>query len=161
MKSEILVIAEAILANTQVLKMLVEKLPETVQQAVAEKVQITPVAPVVATPAPITIAPIPVAAPAPIPDPVVAAPIPTPVPAPVAQPAIIATPSATAGVCPIVDPKSLIKYVMDMYRELGKISQAHAMKIQDVMTSLGIANINDTKPEQYAALWSGIETLKG
>jgi hypothetical protein len=50
---------------------------------------------------------------------------------------------------------------MDMYRELGKVSQSHAMRIQDVMNTLGIANINDTKPDQYQPLWAGVEALKG
>ena len=152
MKSEIHIIAEAILANTQVLKMLVEKLPDAVREEVAKKVEEvnpTPAPAPVQAPEPVVVAPAPVA------PPVVAAPVPTPAPAPVAQPAPVATPEVTAGVCPFKDAKGMIQWIMNCYREMG----AEGLQIQKVMDGLGIKNINDTKPEQYQALYTGVENL--
>lgn len=52
----------------------------------------------------------------------------------------------------------MINYVMASYNELGPEKGG---KIQEVMASMGLTNINDTKPEQYQALYQGIEALKG
>jgi hypothetical protein len=155
MKSEILVIAEAILANTQVLKMLVEKLPAAAQAEVAKVVNPTPAATVVATvPAAESPVTVPVAAPAPV----VAAPVPTPTPAPVvADPVPVVTPAPTAGAAPFTDQKGLVEYIMAAYKTLGPIKGA---TIQGVLNELGLANINDVKPELYAALYAGVEKLK-
>ena len=99
----------------------------------------------------------------------VAAPVPTPVaaPAPVAAPVMpppptfsappVAAPAAPAA-APFTDQKSLITYVMGAYSALGPQKGA---QIQTVLTSLGCTNINDVKPEQYAALFAGVEALKG
>jgi hypothetical protein len=98
----------------------------------------------------------------------VAAPVPTPVaaPAPVAAPVMpppptfsappVAAPAAPAA-APFTDQKSLITYVMGAYSALGPQKGA---QIQTVLTSLGCTNINDVKPEQYAALFAGVEALK-
>ena len=59
---------------------------------------------------------------------------------------------------PFSDPKGLIDYVMGAYKALGP--QKGAM-IQGVLTGLGYQNINDVKPEHYAALHTGVESLKG
>jgi len=154
MKSEILVIAEAILANTQVLKMLVEKLPAAAQAEVAKAVNPTPVPAPVAT---VEVAPVQV-----VTAPVVPTPAPAPIPAaPVVEAAPAPAPVVTATVspsnAPFNDQKGLVAYVMDSYKTLGPINGA---KIQGVLTTIGVSNINDVKPEMYAPLYAGVEALK-
>jgi hypothetical protein len=116
----------------------------------------------VAAPAPVAPAPTPVvqAAPAPVaalvvdtPAPVAAAPA---MPAPPTFAAPVAAPAATGA--PFSDPKGLIDYVMGAYKALGPQKGA---QIQGVLTGLGYQNINDVKPEHYAALHTGVEALKG
>lgn len=95
----------------------------------------------------------------------VAAPVPTP-PAPVAEaPAMPAPPvfaavpvAAPAASAPFSDPKGLIGYVMEAYKNLGP---AKGAQIQQVLVSLGYQNINDVKAEHYGALFAGVEALKG
>ena len=100
---------------------------------------------------------------------VVHAPI-APAPAPVAQVAPVVTtpvevvvPVAVAPVvaptsdCPITDQPSLVAYVMASYKEMGPVK---GNQIQGVLAALGITNINEAKPEQYAAIHSGVEALK-
>lgn len=103
-----------------------------------------------------TVAPAPVAAPAPAPVVAAAPAAPVMPPAPTFA-AVVATPAAPATV-PFNDQKSLITYVMGAYSALGQVKGA---QIQGVLTSLGCTNINDVKPEQYAALFAGVESLKG
>lgn len=67
---------------------------------------------------------------------------------------VVAAPVAN---CPIVDGKSLIAYVMDVYKALGAEKGAG---IQTVLTEMGVQNVNDVKPDQYAAFYSKIEALK-
>lgn len=98
--------------------------------------------------APVQVAPVPVAVVAPV-APVVAMPAPPAFVAP-------AAPAAPAG-APFSDPKGLIDYVMTTYKALGATKGAG---IQNVLVSLGYQNINDVKPEHYAALYAGIEGLK-
>ena len=64
--------------------------------------------------------------------------------------------AAPSGV-PFADGKGLIDYVMGAYKALGPQKGA---QIQGVLTGLGYQNINDVKPEHYAALHTGIEALK-
>ena len=115
----------------------------------------------VAAPAPVAPTPAPVvqAAPAPVtvtvvdtPAPVAAAPT---MPAPPTFVAPAPAPAPTGA--PFSDPKGLIDYVMGAYKALGP--QKGAM-IQGVLTGLGYQNINDVKPEHYAALHTGVEALK-
>jgi hypothetical protein len=47
-------------------------------------------------------------------------------------------------------------WVMDKYKALGR---ERGGKIQDVLNSLGIANINDMDPSKYAAFVAGVEAL--
>ena len=118
----------------------------------------------VAAPAPVAPAPAPVvqAAPAPVAAAPVAAPAPAPVAAAPAMPApptfVNPAPAPAATGAPFSDPKGLIDYVMGAYKALGP--QKGAM-IQGVLTGLGYQNINDVKPEHYAALHTGVESLKG
>jgi hypothetical protein len=114
----------------------------------------------VAAPAPVAPTPAPVvqAAPAPVAAPVVEAPV-AAAPAMPAPP-IFAAPAPVAPItlaAPFSDPKGLIDYVMGAYKALGP--QKGAM-IQGVLTGLGYQNINDVKPEHYAALHTGVEGLK-
>lgn len=71
-----------------------------------------------------------------------------PAPAPVVQ---------QAPAVPFSDGQGLIAYVMDAYKAMGPTKGAG---IQGVLTSIGVANINDVKPEQYATLYAGVEALK-
>jgi pyruvate dehydrogenase E2 component (dihydrolipoamide acetyltransferase) len=109
----------------------------------------------VSAPAPVAPAPTPVvqAAPAPVAAPVAAAPV---MPAP---PAFVApAPAPVASGAPFSDGKGLIDYVMGAYKALGPQKGA---QIQNVLTGMGYQNINDVKPEHYAALHTGVEALKG
>ena len=105
-------------------------------------------APVVAAPAPVAVAPVAVA-----PASVVAAPV---MPAP---PAFMAPPvvAPVAAGAPFTDGKGLIDYVMGAYKALGAAKGAN---IQGVLVGMGYQNINDVKPEHYAALFAGVEALK-
>ncbi len=71
-----------------------------------------------------------------------------PAPAPVVQ---------QASAVPFSDGQGLIAYVMDAYKSMGPTKGAG---IQGVLTSIGVANINDVKPEQYGTLFAGVEALK-
>jgi hypothetical protein len=122
----------------------------------------------VSAPAPVAPAPAPVVQAAPLVQPAVAAPasVTQMNPAP-SQPAAVAMPAPPTFVAPapapaptgapFSDPKGLIDYVMGAYKALGP--QKGAM-IQGVLTGLGYQNINDVKPEHYAALHTGVEALK-
>jgi hypothetical protein len=115
----------------------------------------------VAAPAPVAPAPAPVVQAAPVVAPVVAAPVAAapvmPAPPSFVAPAFGVTAITVATGAPFSDPKGLIDYVMGAYKALGP--QKGAM-IQGVLTGLGYQNINDVKPEHYAALHSGVEALK-
>jgi hypothetical protein len=113
----------------------------------------------VAAPAPVAPTPAPVVQAAPVtvtvvdtPAPVAAVPA---MPAPPTFAAPVAAPVATGA--PFSDGKGLIDYVMGAYKALGP--QKGAL-IQGVLTGLGYQNINDVKPEHYAALHTGVEALK-
>jgi hypothetical protein len=105
------------------------------------------------TPAPVVQAALAPVAP-PVAPPVAAAPA-MPAPPSFVAPATV-TVSATGA--PFTDGKGLIDYVMNAYKALGP--QKGAL-IQGVLTGLGYQNINDVKPEHYAALHTGVEALKG
>lgn len=97
---------------------------------------------------------------APAPVPVQAAPVASPAPAAAmpAPPSFVAPAPAAAAGAPFSDGKGLIDYVMTAYKALGA---AKGAQIQNVLTSLGYQNINDVKPDHYAALYQGVEALKG
>ena len=118
--------------------------------ALTAKLESSNVAPV-ATVAPI---PAPVVQVAPVAAPVVAAPA---MPAPPAFVAPAPAPTPVAGGAPFADGKGLIDYVMASYKTLGPQKGA---QIQNVLTGIGYANINDVKPEHYGQLFAGVEALK-
>ena len=95
----------------------------------------------------------PVAAPAPV-APAVAAPV-AAMPAP---PTFVAPPPPAAPAAPFSDAKGLMDYVMSSYKTLGPQKGA---QIQGVLGTLGVSTINEVRAEQYGALFSGIEALKG
>ena len=95
----------------------------------------------------------PVAAPAPV-APAVAAPV-AAMPAP---PTFVAPPPPAAPVAPFSDAKGLMDYVMLSYKNLGPQKGA---QIQGVLGTLGVSTINEVRAEQYGALFSGVEALKG
>jgi hypothetical protein len=103
-------------------------------------------------PAPVVQAP-PVAAPV-APAPVATMPAP-----PTFQPAAPApvAPAPVAAGAPFADPNGLMQYVMAAYQAMGPVKGAN---IQGILTSLGHANINDVKPEQYGQLYAAVEQLK-
>lgn len=148
-------IAQAVIANTKVIQSLIEALPHEAKTAIAEAVTVSAPVPVAPAPAPVVQA-------APVVAPVVqevvqaapAMPAPPTFVVPVAAP-VVQVP--VQGAAPFADPKGLIDYVMASYKALGA---AKGAGIQGVLTSLGYQNINDVKPEHYAALFSGIEALK-
>lgn len=79
---------------------------------------------------------------------------------PTFAPPAFAAPAPAAPVAPSApfsDGQGLIAYVMAAYKEMGPTKGAN---IQGVLTSLGYQNINDVKPEHYAALYQGVEALK-
>lgn len=97
--------------------------------------------PVVAAP----VAPVPVAA-----APVMPAP---PTFSPVA-PAPIPSPVATA---PFQNPQQVMEYTMGAYKAMGP---EKGNKIQGILQGMGVQNLNDLKPEQYAQFHQAVEQLK-
>ena len=108
-----------------------------------------PVAAPAAAPAVVTVTPT-----SPVPAPAAAPAMPPP---PVFAPPAPAAPASTLPKAPFSDQKSLIDYVMSSYKTLGV---AKGAQIQQVLVSLGHQNINDVKPENYDALFAGVEALK-
>ena len=51
----------------------------------------------------------------------------------------------------------MTQYVLNVYREIGP---QRASGIQAVLNQIGVVNINDVKPEQYAQLYTGIEAVR-
>lgn len=145
-------------AKIEALTAAVSNLTSVIQKI--EAAQGTPVAPAPTLTAPAVaaapLAPPVVAAPAPVVQaPVATMPPPPSFAAPVAPP--VAAAPAPTGV-PFNDAKGLMAYVMASYQTLGP---AKGAQIQTILSNLGVQNINDVKPEQYAALYNGIEQLKG
>ena len=102
---------------------------------------------------------------APVAAPIAVAPVAPPVAAPMVQ---MTAPSFTAPVAapvaapapaaaPFGNPQELMQYVMGAYQAMGPQKGAN---IQGILQSLGHANINDVKPEQYGQLYVAIEQLK-
>jgi len=101
-----------------------------------------------------TVAAVAAPAPVPAPAPVVAAPV-VAMPAP---PTFVAPPPAAPAGAPFSDAKGLMDYVMSSYKALGPQKGA---QIQQVLGSIGASTINEVRPEQYGALFTGVEALKG
>jgi hypothetical protein len=80
-------------------------------------------------------------------------------PAPVMPaPPTFTTPVVPAApAVPFSDPKGLMDYVMSTYKALG---QQKGAEIQKVLAGLGVGTINEIRPDDYPALYAGIEALK-
>ena len=96
----------------------------------------------------------------------VKAPIETLAPAPVveAAPVMPAAPTFEPVVeaapvdCPITDGKSLIDFVMTIYKELGAERGAG---IQNVLVEMGLTNVNEVRPTEYVTFYQKVMALKG
>lgn len=184
----IIAVANAITAQAETIKALIDALPKETKVAVDKKIAkatttATPAAsvemttePVAATPVtqvietvtapvvnavtaaavvPATVTPVSVMPAPPFPAASVPAPIaPAPVSTPVAPVAPVSAPSSDA---PFTEAKGMMKYVMDSYQALG---QEKGARIQNVLSGMGVKNINDVTPAMYGALYAGVEALK-
>ena len=169
-KSEIQIIAEAVLANARVLEALIAKLPDATKQAVAAEVskatpapaavQVPTPEPVIPEPAPVTVTTSPAMPAVPFPtepattpaNPVVQAAV-----APSGQGAVVQSAAASPSKAPFTDQRGLITYAMNKYKEVGS---EKGKQIQVILNGLGINNINEAKPAQYDAIFAGIEGIK-
>jgi len=88
---------------------------------------------------------------------VMPAPAAAPVAAMPAPPTFVAPPPAAPAGAPFSDAKGLMDYVMSSYKALGPQKGA---QIQQVLGSIGASTINEVRPEQYGALFAGVEALK-
>lgn len=154
----IIAIANAITANAEVLKLLVESIPKDAKQAVEEKVVKTSVvspvveaAPVVAPIAPpaLVVAAAPAAPAAPV---MPAVPFPAAVaPAPVAAPA-----PAPVADAPFATIQDLVKWTMDKFKEMGT---ARGMGIQKILADMGYKNINDIDQPRWGEFVTKVNAL--
>jgi hypothetical protein len=154
MKSDVALIAEALLANIRCIEALIAKLPAADQAAVAETVKAanpTPAPTQVTTPAPAP-TPIQAAAPAPaIPTPPVAAPI-----VGESAPTVAPAPAVANVTAPFNDKKGLTNFVMARYRELGPIKGA---EIQRCLDECGVHNVNDLAESRYGEFYQKVMAL--
>ena len=60
--------------------------------------------------------------------------------------------------CPITDGKSLIDFVMTIYKELGAERGAG---IQNVLVEMGLTNVNEVRPTEYVTFYEKVMALKG
>lgn len=165
-KSEIMLIAEAILANARVLEALIAKLPDATKVAVAAEVskatpapaavQVPTPEPVIPEPAPVTVTTSAAMPAVPFPTEPVTTPAPIP-PAAVVPAAPPAPAAASPSKAPFSDQRGLITYAMNKYKEIGA---EKGKQIQVILNGLGINNINEAKPDKYDAIFAGIEGIK-
>lgn len=98
------------------------------------------------------VAPAPVVVEAPVaPAPVAAAPVMPP------PPTFVAPVEPPKPAAPFTDAKGMIQYVTEAYKTMGPTKGA---RIQEVITSIGVVNINEIVPDHYAALYAGVEALR-
>lgn len=98
----------------------------------------------------------PAASPAPAAAPVAAPAAAMPAP-PSFAPPVFTPPAAAPTGAPFTDAKGLMDYTMAAYQAMGA---AKGAGIQNVLSSMGTANVNDIKPEQFAQFFAGVEALK-
>lgn len=72
-----------------------------------------------------------------------------PAPAPVAAPVVAAA--------PFQNPQQVMEYTMGAYKVMGP---EKGNKIQGILQSMGVQNLNDLKPEQYGPFYQAVEALK-
>jgi hypothetical protein len=186
----IIAVANAITANAEVLKSLIDALPRETKAAVEKRVSkntpveasvaiaepttpavvAAPVAPVVAAPvAPVVVSTTPSAAmpPAPFPNVVPVAPAAVTTPVQVAVPTVAVAPVTPAAVAQpaAVSPSSVpfsdhANMLKWTMDKYTKLGPELGKQIQDVLNSLGTKNINDVTPDKYAAFFNGVESIK-
>jgi hypothetical protein len=133
------------------LEVKIEALTASVNQLIAvmsAAQQSVPAAPVVQASGYVAPNPAPVA-----PAPVVAAPqmpaLPTFAPAP--------APAAPVSTAPFTNAQGVMEYTMGAYKAMGP---EKGNKIQGILQGMGVANLNDLKPEQYGPFHQAVEALK-
>ena len=72
-----------------------------------------------------------------------------PAPAPVTAPVVAAA--------PFQNPQQVMEYTMGAYKAMGP---EKGNKIQGILQSMGVQNLNDLKPEQYGPFYQAVEALK-
>ena len=127
------------------LEVKIEALTASVNQLIAvmsSAQQSAPAAPVVqAPPVAAPVAPAPVAAAMPA--------LPTFAPAP--------APAAPVSTAPFTNAQGVMEYTMGAYKAMGP---EKGNKIQGILQGMGVANLNDLKPEQYGPFYQAVEALK-
>ena len=91
--------------------------------------------------------------------PPVAAPV-APAPVAAAMPALptfAPAPAPAAPAAPFSTPQGVMEYTMGAYKAMGP---EKGNKIQGILQGMGVANLNDLKPEQYGPFYQAVEALK-
>lgn len=137
------------------LEVKIEALTASVNQLIAVMSAAHQSAPSQPVTQPQAVNPAPIAAPV---APVAAAPVmpalPTfaPAPAPTAP-----APAAPVTAAPFQNPQQVMEYTMGAYKAMGP---EKGNKIQGILQSMGVQNLNDLKPEQYVQFYQAVEQLK-
>jgi hypothetical protein len=66
-------------------------------------------------------------------------------------------PVPTAPAAPFSTPQAVMEYTMGAYKAMGP---EKGNKIQGILQGMGVANLNDLKPEQYGPFYQAVEALK-
>lgn len=132
------------------LEVKIEALTASVNQLIAVMSAAHQSAPSQPVTQPQAVNPAPIAAPV---APVAAAPVMPALPT-FAPAAPVAAPVTTA---PFQNPQQVMEYTMGAYKAMGP---EKGNKIQGILQSMGVQNLNDLKPEQYGQFYQAVETLK-
>lgn len=135
----------------------IEALTASVNQLIAvmsAAQQSAPVAPVVQPPlvsvptAPVSVTPT---------NPVQSQPTAPVMPAPPTFAPVPVAPAAPVAAAPFQNPQQVMEYTMGAYKAMGP---EKGNKIQGILQSMGVQNLNDLKPEQYGQFHQAVEQLK-
>lgn len=66
-------------------------------------------------------------------------------------------PAAPVVAAPFTNAQGVMEYTMGAYKAMGP---EKGNKIQGILQSMGVQNLNDLKPEQYAQFHQAVEQLK-
>lgn len=66
-------------------------------------------------------------------------------------------PAAPVVAAPFQNPQQVTEYTMGAYKAMGP---EKGNKIQGILQSMGVQNLNDLKPEQYGPFYQAVEALK-
>lgn len=137
------------------LEVKIEALTASVNQLIAvmsATQQSAPVAPVVQAPLAVTTPP--ATAPAQM---AVAQPAPAVVSPSNQMPALPTFAPAPAPAAPFQNPQQVMEYTMAAYKAMGP---EKGNKIQGILQSMGVANLNDLRPEQCGQFYQSVEALR-